>query len=127
MDRIHFYLNGQKFASAISFRRTHILCQGDDFESTLDLFQTYLNTMAEVSDTQLQTARAKSWPATISSYTKVKHVSKFNNNHDEVNYPQVSALARVRGSSGNKRRNTGEIIEYGGNTCAKSCRPQLLM
>ena len=59
MDRIHFYLNGQKFASGISFRQTHILCQGDDFESTLDLFQTYLNNMAEVSDTQLQTARAK--------------------------------------------------------------------
>ena len=75
----------------------------------------------------LQTSRTKSWPAGTSSYTKVKYVSKFNNNHDEVNYPQVSALARVRGSSGNKRRNTGEIIEYGGNTCAKSCRPQLLM
>ena len=58
---------------------------------------------------------------------QVKYAALFNENHDEVNYPQVSALARVRGSSGNKRRTTGEIIQYGGNTCARSCGPQLLL
>ena len=78
----------------------------------------------------LQTARTKEWPKGITVKYKnaqVKYAALFNENHDEVNYPQVSALARVRGSSGNKRRTTGEIIEYGGNTCAKPCKPQLLM
>ena len=78
----------------------------------------------------LQTARTKEWPKGITAKYKnaqVKYAALFNENHDEVNYPQVSALARVRGSSGNKRRTTGEIIEYGGNTCAENCGPQLLM
>ena len=78
----------------------------------------------------LQTARTKEWPKGITAKYKnaqVKYAALFNENHDEVNYPQVNALARVRGSSGNKRRTTGRIIEYGGNVCAKSCGPQLLM
>ena len=78
----------------------------------------------------LQTARTKVWPKGITVKYKnaqVKYAALFNENHDEVNYPQVSALARVRGSSGNKRLTTGKIIEDGGNVCAKSCGPQLLM
>ena len=78
----------------------------------------------------LQTARTKQWPKGITAKYKnaqVKYAALFNENHDEVNYPQVSALARVRGSSGNKRRTTGKIIQYGGNTCARSCGPQLLL
>ena len=78
----------------------------------------------------LQIARTKHWPKGITTKYKnaqVKYAALFNENHDEVNYPQVNALARVRGSSGNKRRTTGRIIEDGGNVCANSCGPQLLM
>ena len=75
----------------------------------------------------LQTAdRTKSWPTTTSSYTKVKYASKFNNNHTEVNYPQVNALARVRGATKPKRRTDGRIIDNSG-VCPTNCGPQLLM
>ena len=74
----------------------------------------------------LQTARTKSWPTTTSSYTKVKYASKFNNNHTEVNYPQVNALARVRGATRPKRRTDGRIIDKSG-VCPTNCGPQLLM
>jgi hypothetical protein len=75
----------------------------------------------------LQTARTKSWPTTTSSYTKVKYASKFNNNHTEVNYPQVNALARVRGATKPKRRTNGKIIENSSGICPTNCGPQLLM
>lgn len=76
----------------------------------------------------LQSAsRTKNWPTTTSSYTKVKYVSKFNNNHTEVNYPQVNALARVRGATRPKRRTDGKIIENNAGICPTNCGPQLLM
>ena len=77
----------------------------------------------------LQSARTKSWPPLTAKYknAQVKYNALFNQNHDEVNYPQVNALTRARGSSGNKRFTTGKIIEYGGNACPKGCSPQLLM
>jgi len=67
------------------------------------------------------------WPTTTSKYTKVKYVANFNNEHTEVNYPQVNALARVRGSSGNNRYTTGKIISNGSSTCPTNCPPQFLM
>jgi hypothetical protein len=76
----------------------------------------------------LQSSRTKTWPFQVpDKKAQVKYVAKFNHGHHEVNYPQVSALARVRGSSGNKKLTTGRIINSGGSTCPSSCLPQLLM
>ena len=77
----------------------------------------------------LQSARTKSWPPLTAKYknAQVKYNALFNQNHNEVNYPQVNALTRARGSSGNKRLTTGRIIDGGGNACPKGCSPQLLM
>ena len=44
-----------------------------------------------------------SWPSPANDYEKVKYKTKFNSNHREVNNPQGSALARVRGQSRQKR------------------------
>ena len=44
-----------------------------------------------------------SWPSPANDYEKVKYKTKFNSNHPEVNNPQGSALARVRGQSRQKR------------------------
>ena len=46
-----------------------------------------------------------SWPSPNNDYDKIKYKSKFNSNHFEVNYPQVSALARVRGNSSKSKTN----------------------
>lgn len=46
-----------------------------------------------------------SWPSPANDYEKVKYKTKFNSNHFEVNYPQVSALARVRGNSSKSKTN----------------------
>jgi len=77
----------------------------------------------------LQTARTKSWPLLTAKYknAQVKYNALFNHNHNEVNYPQVNALTRARGSSGNKRLTTGRIIDGGGNACPKACPPQFLL
>lgn len=48
---------------------------------------------------------SKLWPSPTNNYDKVKYKSKFNSGHLEVNYPQVSALARVRGNVGSSRTN----------------------
>ena len=76
----------------------------------------------------LQSAsRTKNWPTTTSSYTKVKYASKFNHSHTEVNYPQVNALARVRGATRPKRRTNGTIVEDNAGVCPTNCGPQFLM
>ena len=46
-----------------------------------------------------------SWPSPNNDYDKIKYKTKFNSNHTEVNYPQVSALARVRGNSSKSKTN----------------------
>ena len=46
-----------------------------------------------------------SWPVKSNDYDKVKYKTKFNASHYEVNYPQVSALARVRGNSSKSKTN----------------------
>tara|TARA_B100000963_G_scaffold96_1_gene99 strand:+ start:3560 stop:4615 length:1056 start_codon:yes stop_codon:yes gene_type:complete len=43
------------------------------------------------------------WPSPQNDYDKIKYKSKFNANHTEVNNPQDSALARVRGQSRQKK------------------------
>ena len=45
------------------------------------------------------------WPKPNNDYDKVKYKNKFNSNHFEVNYPQVSALARVRGNVSKSKTN----------------------
>lgn len=45
------------------------------------------------------------WPRPKNDYDKVKYKAKFNLNHSEVNYPQVSALARVRGNVSKSKTN----------------------
>ncbi len=45
------------------------------------------------------------WPIPKNDYDKVKYKAKFNSNHSEVNYPQVSALARVRGNVSKSKTN----------------------
>jgi len=45
------------------------------------------------------------WPTSKNDYDKVKYKAKFNSNHSEVNYPQVSALARVRGNVSKSKTN----------------------
>uniref|UniRef100_A0A6C0J9M1 Uncharacterized protein n=1 Tax=viral metagenome TaxID=1070528 RepID=A0A6C0J9M1_9ZZZZ len=78
----------------------------------------------------LQTStRTKEWPATsVSENTnaQVKYTALFNKNHTESNYPQINALARTRGSSGNSRYINGKIIENGGSRCPTNC-PSFLM
>jgi len=79
----------------------------------------------------LQTSRTKAWPperslAESNKKAQVKYTAMFNVNHTEPQYTQVNALARTRGSSGNKRYNTGKIIENGGSTCPTNC-PDFLM
>ena len=75
-----------------------------------------------------QTSRTKDWPKYTTKYSnaQVKYTALFNANHTEPHYTQVNALARTRGSSGNKRYNTGKIIENGGSTCPTNC-PSFLM
>ena len=46
-----------------------------------------------------------SWPSPNNDYDKIKYKTNFNSNHFEVNYPQVSALARVRGNSSKSKTN----------------------
>jgi hypothetical protein len=75
----------------------------------------------------LQSSRTKTWPITTSKYTKVKYASKFNNDHTEVNYPQISALARARGSTRSKRRTDGRILPNNNSVCPGNCPPSLLM
>tara|TARA_Y100001936_G_scaffold78929_1_gene77376 strand:- start:3762 stop:4862 length:1101 start_codon:yes stop_codon:yes gene_type:complete len=72
-------------------------------------------------------SRTNDWPESTSSYDQVKYSSKFNDEHTEVNYPQVSALARVRGSSGINRYTNGQIIANGSSSCPTNCPPQFLM
>ena len=75
----------------------------------------------------LQSSRTKTWPKTTTKYTKVKYVAKFNNNHTEVNYPQINALARVRGATRPKRRTNGRILTNNNSVCPTTCPPQFLM
>jgi len=76
----------------------------------------------------LQTSRTKKWPRYSAKYNnaKVKYNALFNENHNEVNYPQVNALARARGSVGNSRYKTGKIIDGGRSSCPSNC-PKFLM
>jgi len=76
----------------------------------------------------LQTSsRTKDWPKyTTKNNAQVKYTALFNANNTEPQYTQVNALARTRGSSGNKRYNTGKIIENGGSRCPTNC-PSFLM
>lgn len=55
-------------------------------------------------------------------YTQRKYVSLFNDSHTEVNYPQTSALARVRGAVSH---NT--TINPKGTVCCNHNPPQFLM
>lgn len=45
------------------------------------------------------------WPRPNNDYDKVKYKAKFNSNHSEVNYPQISALSRVRGNVSKSKTN----------------------
>lgn len=79
----------------------------------------------------LQTSRTKAWPperslAESNKKAQVKYTAMFNENHTEVNYPQVDALARARGSVGNTRYNTGKIINNGINGRHTNC-PAFIM
>ena len=74
----------------------------------------------------LQTSRTKAWPLEsipggYHNNAQVKYTAIFNTNHTEVNYPQTSALARVRGSVSHKT----SVNPNGGVCCNKP--PQLLM
>ena len=76
--------------------------------------------------------RTNNWPKLSQTNfhyknAQVKYNALFNENHDEVNYPQVSARARVRGATKPKRRTDGKIIENSSGVCSNSCGPQLLM
>lgn len=81
----------------------------------------------------LQTAsRTIDWPKLSQTNfhyknAQVKYNALFNENHDEVNYPQVNARARVRGATKPKRRTNGKIIENSSGVCSNNCGPQLLM
>ena len=46
-----------------------------------------------------------SWPSPNNDFDQIKYKTKFNSNHFEVNYPQVSALARVRGNVSKSKTN----------------------
>ena len=63
-------------------------------------------------------------PAITNTYdTKQrKYKDKFNINHTEVNYPQISALARVRGAVSHKT-----TANPNGGICCNNTPPQLLM
>lgn len=53
-----------------------------------------------------QTAATTSqWPNPTNNYDQIKYKNKFNSNHFEVNYPQVSALSRVRGNVSKSKTN----------------------
>jgi hypothetical protein len=71
--------------------------------------------------------RSIQWPKTTTKYTKVKYAAKFNDDHTEVNYPQVNALARVRGATRPKRRTNGRILTNNNSVCPTTCPPQFLM
>ena len=58
----------------------------------------------------------------IGSTTQRKYKGLFNQNHTEVNYPQTSALARVRGSVSKKTS-----INPNGGVCCNYNPPQFLM
>ena len=66
--------------------------------------------------------RATFGPANNSEYLQRKYVSLFNNTHTEVNYPQTSALARVRGAVSHKT-----TINPNGGICCNDKPPQFLM
>ena len=92
---------------------------GKDYQSTCN---------GVYSTGNLQTSRTKAWPPEsipggYSNNAQVKYTAIFNTNHTEVNYPQTSALARARGSSGNKTYSTGKIIGGGGSSCPTNCPP----
>ena len=53
-------------------------------------------------------AESVSWPSPNNDYDKIKYKTKFNSGHFEVNYPQVSALARVRGNSSKSKTNVNK-------------------
>jgi len=57
------------------------------------------------------------WPKPTNDYDKVKYKSKFNSNHFEVNYPQVSALARVRGESRQRKLKSNTYIVDNNTVC----------
>ena len=57
-----------------------------------------------------------------SQYTGRKYTSLFNINHTEVNYPQTSALARVRGAVSHKT-----TVNPNGGICCNNKPPQFLM
>ena len=62
-------------------------------------------------------------PEKMGCKSKVKYTSLFNNNHNEVNYPQTSALARARGAVSFKTT----ANPNGGVCCENPAKPQLLM
>lgn len=55
-------------------------------------------------------------------YIKTRYTGLFNNEHTEVNYPQISALARVRGSVSHKT-----TVNPRGGVCCNNKPPQFLM
>ena len=57
-----------------------------------------------------------------SQYTQRKYVALFNDGHTEVNYPQTSALARVRGAVSHKT-----TVNPNGGICCNHKPPQFLM
>lgn len=57
-----------------------------------------------------------------SQYTQRKYVALFNDGHTEVNYPQTSALARVRGAVSHKT-----TVNPKGGICCNHKPPQFLM
>jgi len=76
--------------------------------------------------------RTNNWPRLSQTdfrykNAQVKYNALFNSSHTEVNYPQVNALARVRGATKPKRRTNGTIVEDNAGVCPTNCGPQLLM
>ena len=76
--------------------------------------------------------RTNNWPRLSQTdfrykNAQVKYNALFNSSHTEVNYPQVNALARVRGATRPKRRTNGTIVENNAGVCPINCGPQLLM
>jgi len=76
--------------------------------------------------------RTNNWPRLSQTNFRyknanVKYNALFNENHDEVNYPEVNARNRVRGAGRPKRRTNGTIVENSSGVCSNNCRPQLLM
>ena len=58
-----------------------------------------------------------SWPSPANDYEKVKYKTKFNSSHREVNNPQGSALARVRGQSRQKRAKSNAYFIKNNTLC----------